>query len=94
MVFHIYTFKLNPEVIKDVEKDLNIVYTPLHGTGNIPVQTVLEELGFSNVFVVPEQELPNGSFPTVEYPNPEDIRAFDLALKLAKKKNQQSVTKT
>ena len=76
---------LNPDVIKEVEKDLNIVYTPLHGTGNIPVQTVLENLGFSNVYVVPEQELPNGSFPTVEYPNPEDIKAFDLALKLAGK---------
>ena len=76
---------LNPDVIKEVEKDLNIVYTPLHGTGNIPVQTVLESLGFSNVYVVPEQELPNGSFPTVEYPNPEDIKAFDLALKLAGK---------
>ena len=76
---------LNPEVIKEVEKDLNIVYTPLHGTGNIPVQAVLDELGFTNVFVVPEQELPNGNFPTVDYPNPEDIKAFDLALKLAKK---------
>jgi len=69
---------LNPEVIKEVEKDLKIVYTPLHGTGNVPVQTVLEELGFSNVYVVPEQELPNGSFPTVDYPNPEDIKAFDM----------------
>ena len=85
---------LNPEVIKDVEKDLNIVYTPLHGTGNIPVQSVLEDLGFSNVFVVPEQELPNGSFPTVDYPNPEDIKAFDLALKLAKKQNAELVLAT
>ena len=85
---------LNPDVIKEVEKDLNIVYTPLHGTGNIPVQEVLKNLGFSNVYVVPEQELPNGSFPTVEYPNPEDIRAFDLALKLAKKKNAELVLAT
>ncbi|MGN1298606.1 MAG: phospho-sugar mutase [Candidatus Scatovivens sp.] len=74
---------LNPEIIKQVQKDLKIVYTPLHGTGNIPVQRVLKELGFENVFVVPEQELPNGSFPTVDYPNPEDIKAFNLALKLA-----------
>ena len=73
---------LNPDVIKK-EKDLKIVYTPLHGTGNIPVQKVLAELGFENVYVVPEQELPNGSFPTVELPNPEDARAFELALKLA-----------
>ena len=76
---------LNPEVDREVGKDLKIVYTPLHGTGNIPVQTVLAELGFENVFVVPEQELPNGSFPTVDYPNPEDIKAFDLALRLGKK---------
>ena len=85
---------LNPEVIKEVEKDLKIVYTPLHGTGNIPVQTVLEDLGFSNVYVVPEQELPNGSFPTVDYPNPEDLKAFDLALKLAKKENADIVLAT
>lgn len=76
---------LNPDIIKKVQKDIKIVYTPLHGTGNVPVQTVLAELGFENVYVVPEQELPNGYFPTVDYPNPEDVRAFDLALKLAKK---------
>ena len=76
---------LNPEAIKNNAKDLKIVYTPLHGTGNIPVQTVLKELGFENVFVVPEQEKPNGEFPTVSYPNPEDPKAFALALDLAKK---------
>ena len=75
---------LNPDVINK-QKDLKIVYTPLHGTGNVPVQKVLSELGFENVYVVPEQELPNGNFPTVEFPNPEDARAFDLALKLADK---------
>ncbi len=85
---------LNPEIIKEVEKDLNIVYTPLHGTGNIPVQRVLSELGFTNVYVVPEQELPNGSFPTVDYPNPEDIKAFDLALKLANKVDADVVLAT
>ena len=85
---------LNPEIIKEVEKDLKIVYTPLHGTGNIPVQTVLADLGFSNVYVVPEQELPNGSFPTVDYPNPEDIKAFDLALKLAEKEDADVVLAT
>ena len=85
---------LNPDIIKEEEKDLKIVYTPLHGTGNVPVQTVLEELGFSNVLVVPEQELPNGNFPTVDYPNPEDLKAFDLALKLAKKEDADIVLAT
>ncbi len=85
---------LNPEIIKEVEKDLNIVYTPLHGTGNKPVQRVLSELGFTNVYVVPEQELPNGNFPTVEYPNPEDPKAFELALKLAKKVDADVVLAT
>ena len=76
---------LNPEAIKNSAKDLKIVYTPLHGTGNIPVQTILKELGFENVYVVPEQEKPDGNFPTVSYPNPEDPKAFALALDLAKK---------
>ena len=76
---------LNPEEIKTFGNDLKIVYTPLHGTGNIPVQTILKELGFENVYVVPEQELPDGNFPTVSYPNPEDPKAFALALDLAKK---------
>ena len=84
---------LNPEVIKE-ENDLKIAYTPLHGTGNIPVQAVLEDLGFKNVYVVPEQELPNGSFPTVDYPNPEDPKAFDLALKLANKVDADVVLAT
>ena len=66
-------------------KDIKIVYTPLHGAGNKPVQRVLEELGFEHVYVVPEQELPDGNFPTVDYPNPEVAKAYDLALKLAKK---------
>ncbi len=85
---------LNPEIIREVQKDLNIVYTPLHGTGNKPVQRVLAELGFENIYVVPEQELPNGNFPTVEYPNPEDVRAFELALKLAKKVDADVVLAT
>lgn len=75
---------LNKDVISKVQKDLKIVYTPLHGTGNIPVKRILRELGFENVYVVPEQELPDGDFPTVNYPNPEDAKAFELALKLAK----------
>ena len=76
---------LNPEAIKEQAEHLKIVYTPLHGTGNVPVQRILKELGFKQVFIVKEQELPNGEFPTVSYPNPEDPKAFTLALELAKK---------
>ncbi len=75
---------LHPEAIAAQNKNLNIVYTPLHGTGNLPVRRVLSELGFENVHVVKEQELPDGDFPTVSYPNPEADEAFDLGLKLAK----------
>jgi len=84
---------INRDVIKEM-KDLTIVYTPLHGAGNVGVQTVLSELGFENVYVVPEQELPNGNFPTVDYPNPEDKKAFTLALKLAKKVDADVVLAT
>ena len=82
---------VNQKAIDEMQKDIKIVYTPLHGTGNIPVQTILKELGFKNVYVVPEQEKPNGEFPTVDYPNPEDPRAFKLALELAKQKNADIV---
>ena len=85
---------LSPELIKEHADDLTIVYTPLHGTGNIPVRRVLKELGFNKVYVVPEQELPNGEFPTVPYPNPEDPRAFALALKLAREKKADVVMAT
>ncbi|MDE8682126.1 phospho-sugar mutase, partial [Blautia schinkii] len=64
-------------------KNLKIVYTPLHGTGNIPARRILKELGFENDYVVKEQELPDGDFPTVSYPNPEAAEAFELGLKLA-----------
>ena len=84
---------LNPEIIKK-HKDLKIVYTPLHGAGNIPVRRVLSELGFENINVVLEQEKPNGDFPTVRYPNPEDTKAFDLALDLAKKIDAEIVLAT
>lgn len=76
---------LNPDVIKKEADELKIVYTPLHGTGEMPVERVLSELGFKNVFVVPEQEKPDGDFPTVKFPNPEDKNAFKLALELANK---------
>lgn len=76
---------INNDVITKVQKDIKIVYTPLHGTGNLPVQRILKEIGFENVYVVPEQEKPDGNFSTVTYPNPEDKKAFELALNLAKK---------
>ncbi len=76
---------MRPEAIKAWGDKLKVVYTPLHGTGNIPVRRVLKELGFKNVTVVPEQELPDGNFPTVSYPNPEAKEAFALGLALAKK---------
>lgn len=84
---------LNPEKIKQQE-NLKIVYTPLHGTGNLPVKRILKEIGFKNVYVVPEQEMPNGDFPTVDYPNPEDKKAFKLALDLAKKEDADLVLAT
>ncbi len=76
---------IHPEIIKDAAKDMKIVYTPLHGTGNVPVRRVLRELGFNQVYVVKEQKMPDGNFPTVAYPNPEDEKAWTLALKLQKK---------
>ncbi len=75
---------LHMDAIQAEGKNLKIVYTPLHGTGNIPARRILKELGFENVYVVKEQELPDGNFPTVSYPNPEAAEAFELGLKLAK----------
>lgn len=75
---------IHQDAIDQMNKDLKIVYSPLHGTGNIPVRCILKELGFENVYVVKEQELPDGNFPTVSYPNPEAKEAFELGLKLAK----------
>ena len=85
---------LNPDVIKKEQDNVTIVYTPLHGAGNVPVQRVLKELGFTHVYVVPEQEKPDGDFPTVSYPNPEDKKAFKLALELAKKVDADVVLAT
>lgn len=78
---------VNQDAINKMQDSIKIVYTPLHGTGNIPVRRVLYEIGFTHVYVVPEQELPDGDFPTVGYPNPEAEEAFTLGLKLAKEKN-------
>ena len=85
---------LHQDAIDKYGKDIKIVYTPLHGTGNIPVRRILKEIGFENVYVVPEQELPDGEFPTVEYPNPEAKEAFALALDLAKKVDADLVLAT
>ena len=85
---------LNKDVIAKMQKNLKIVYTPLHGTGNIPVREILKRLGFENVYVVKQQELPDGNFPTVSYPNPEDKKAFELALKLAEEVNADVVLAT
>jgi Phosphomannomutase len=74
-----------PDLIREHGKDLKLVYTPLHGAGNIPVRTILSRIGIPNVAVVAEQEKPDGSFPTVSAPNPEDPNAFTLAFKLAEK---------
>ena len=85
---------LHPEINEEVGKKLKIVYTPLHGTGNLPVRRILKELGFQNVTVVPEQELPDGNFSTVKSPNPEDHNAFAMALELAKKEDADLVLAT
>lgn len=85
---------IHPEIIEEVANDIKIVYTPLHGTGNLPVRRILSELGFKNVYVVPEQELPDAKFSTVDYPNPEDPKAFTLALNLAKEKDADIVLAT
>ena len=85
---------LNPEIVKQIGKDLKIVYTPFHGTGNTVAKKLLNEIGFENVYVVPEQAEPDGNFPTVAYPNPEDKNAFKMALDLAKEKNADLVLAT
>ena len=84
---------LNKEIIQK-QNDISIVYTPLHGCGNIPVQRILKEIGFTNVHIVKEQEMPDGNFPTVDYPNPEDKKAFKLALDLANEVNAEIVLAT
>lgn len=85
---------IHPEIIRKMAEDIKIVYTPLHGTGNLPVRRVLKELGFKQVYVVEEQEKPDGNFPTVSYPNPEDPKAFALALKLAEEVDADIVLAT
>ena len=85
---------IHPEIITRMAEDIRIVYTPFNGTGNKPVRRILKELGFKNVYVVPEQENPDPKFTTLEYPNPEDPKAFELALKLAREVNADIVLAT
>ena len=85
---------VNQKAIDEMQDQITIIYTPLHGTGNIPARRVMKELGFEHVYVVPEQELPDGNFPTVSYPNPEAKEAFELGLKMAKEKNADLVLAT
>ena len=85
---------LNPEIVKEQGKKLKVVYTPLHGTGNMVAERLLKEIGIENLYVVPEQKEPDGNFPTVDYPNPEDPKAFQLALELAKKVDADVVLAT
>ena len=85
---------VNQAAIDKMQDQITIIYTPLHGTGNIPARRVMKELGFTHVYVVPEQELPDGDFPTVSYPNPESREAFELGLKMAKEKDADLVLAT
>ncbi|MCR5255574.1 MAG: phospho-sugar mutase [Acetatifactor sp.] len=85
---------IHPEIITEMASDIKIVYTPFCGTGNKPVQRILKELGFKNVYVVPEEENPDPNFADIPYPNPEDKRAFERALKLAKEKDADIVLAT
>lgn len=85
---------IHGDLVKKVADDFTIVYTPLHGTGNKPVRRILSEIGFKNVFVVPQQEKPDKNFSTVSYPNPEDPKAFTLALELAKEKGADVIVGT
>ena len=94
-----YTEELKKQVIRgdlcrEIGKTMKVVYTPLHGTGNLPVRRILKEIGFEQVYVVPEQELPDGNFPTVASPNPENKSAFELALALAEKVGAELVLAT
>ena len=93
-IAHVKAQVVNQDAIDKMQDDIKIVYTPLHGTGNIPVRRVLKEIGVTHVYVVPEQELPDGDFPTVSYPNPEAAEAFALGLGMAKKLDADLVLAT
>ena len=93
-IAHVKAQVVNQDAIDQMQDSIKIVYTPLHGTGNIPVRRALKEIGFEHVYVVPQQELPDGEFPTVSYPNPEAAEAFALGLELAKEKDADLVLAT
>ena len=93
-IAHVKAQVVNQEAIDQMQDSIKIVYTPLHGTGNIPVRRALKEIGFTHVQVVPQQELPDGEFPTVSYPNPEAAEAFALGLEIAKKTDADLVLAT
>ncbi|GLC79529.1 phospho-sugar mutase [Lacrimispora brassicae] len=93
-IAHVKAQVVNQDAIDQMQNDIKIVYTPLHGTGNLPARRALKEIGFTHVYVVPEQELPDGEFPTVSYPNPEAEEAFELGLALAKEKDADLVLAT
>ncbi len=93
-IAHVKAQVVNQDAIDRMQDSIKIVYTPLHGTGNIPVRRVLKEIGFTHVQVVPQQELPDGEFPTVSYPNPEAAEAFALGLEIAKKTDADLVLAT
>lgn len=90
----LHKLSMNKYLIEKMADSMTIVYTPLHGTGNLPVQRILRDLGFKKVYIVKEQEKPNGDFPTVISPNPEDPKAFTLALELAEKVNADLILAT
>ena len=75
---------IRQDIIDKVGKDMKIIFTPIHGTGNLPIRKALDEVGFKNVVVVKEQEMPDPKFSTVEYPNPEEKAVFDIAISMAK----------
>lgn len=85
---------VNPQLAREAGKDAKLIYTPLHGAGNIPVRRILSEIGFQNVLVVPEQEKPDPNFSTVTFPNPEDKNAFAIGIELAKKENVDLIVAT
>jgi phosphoglucomutase len=93
-IAHVKAQVVNQEAIDRMQDEIRVVYTPLHGTGNLPVRRALKEIGFTHVYVVPQQELPDGDFPTVSYPNPEAEEAFALGLELAKEQNADLVLAT
>ncbi|CDG01937.1 Putative Phosphomannomutase [Clostridium chauvoei JF4335] len=85
---------IRTKLVKEKANELKVIYTPIHGSGNVPVRRVLKELGYTGVKVVKEQEAPDGNFPTASYPNPEEPAVFKLALDMAKTENPDVIFAT